>query len=62
MFECQKNITVNFTIQKLINKHISLKQYTNWAILGHVTQNLEFCVKTENEPFSKDSTNVEFPH
>ena len=24
------------------NKHISLKKYTDWAILGHVTQNLEF--------------------
>ena len=27
-------IFVNFTIQKLKNKHISLKKYTNWAILG----------------------------
>jgi hypothetical protein len=38
----KKNIIVNFNIQKLNNKHISLKKYTNWAILGHVTQNLEF--------------------
>ena len=43
MHECQKkNIIVNFIIQKLKNKHISLKKYTDWAILDHVTQNLEF--------------------
>ena len=42
----KKNIIVNFTIQKLKNKHISLKKYTNWAILGHVTQNLEFTSRT----------------
>ena len=38
----KKHIIVSFIIQKLINKHISLKKYTDWAILGHVTQNLEF--------------------
>ena len=38
----KRNIIVNFIIQKLKNKHISLKKYTDWAILGHVTQNLEF--------------------
>ncbi len=38
----KKHIIVNFIIPKLTNKHISLKKYTDWAILGHVTQNLEF--------------------
>ena len=38
----KKNIIVNFIIQKLKNEYISLKEYTNWAILGNVTQNLEF--------------------
>ena len=38
----KRHIIVNFVIQKLKNKHISLKKYTDWAILGHVTQNLEF--------------------
>ena len=38
----KKNIIVNFTIQKLKNKHISLKKYTNWAMLSPVTQDLEF--------------------
>ena len=38
----KKNIIVNFIIQKLKNKHISLKKYTDGEILGHVTQNLEF--------------------
>ena len=33
---------MNSIIQKLNNKHNSLKKYTDWAILGHVTQNLEF--------------------
>ena len=43
MHECQKkNIIVNFIIQKLKNKHISIKKYTDWAILGHVKQYLEF--------------------
>ena len=33
MHECQKNnLIVKFTIQKLKNKHISLKKYTDWAI------------------------------
>ena len=51
MHECQKNnIIVNFIIQKLKNKHISLKKYTDWAILGHVTQNLEFYFSAENVP------------
>ena len=36
------DIIVNFIIQKLKNKYIYLKKYTHWAILGHVTQNLEF--------------------
>ena len=40
MHLCQK--IVNFIIHKLKNKHISLKKCTDWAILGHVTQNLEF--------------------
>ena len=46
----KKNIVVNFIIEKLKSKHIYLKKYTNWAILGHVTQNLEFSCETENEP------------
>ena len=36
----KKHIIVNFIIQKLTNKHIFLKKYTDWAILDHV--NLEF--------------------
>ena len=57
----KKNIIVNFTIQKLKNKHISLKKYTNWAILGHVTQNLEFTSWTTScEP--KSPTNAKIPH
>ena len=32
---------VNFVIQKLKSKHTSLKKYTNWAKLSHVTQDLE---------------------
>ena len=56
MHECQKkNIIVNFVIQKSTNKHISLKKYTDWAILGHVTQNLEFwfqCRKCAPKSFS----------
>ena len=31
MWECQKNISVNFILQKLKSKHTSLKKYTNWA-------------------------------
>ena len=42
----KKNIIVNFIIQKLKSKHISLKKYTNWAMLSHVTQNLEFSCET----------------
>ena len=43
MCECQKeHIIVNFIILKLKNKHISLKKYADWAILGHVTQNFEY--------------------
>ena len=38
----KKHKILNFIIQKLKNKHIFLKKYTDWAILGHVTQNLEF--------------------
>ena len=38
----KKHIIVIFVIQKLENKYISLKKYTDWAILGHVTENLEF--------------------
>ena len=29
-------------VQKLKSKHTSLKNYTNWAKLSHVTQDLEF--------------------
>ena len=49
----KKHIIVNFIIQKLKNKHISLKKYTDWATLGHVTQNLEFwfqCRKCAPKP------------
>ena len=38
----EKHIIVNFIILKLKNKHISLKKYADWAILGHVTQNFEY--------------------
>ena len=31
---CQKNIIVNFIIQKLKSKHTSLKKYTNWDKLS----------------------------
>jgi hypothetical protein len=48
----KKNSIVNFIIQKLKNKHISLKKYTDWAILGHVTQDLEFTSWTTScEPY-----------
>ena len=44
----KKHIIVNFIIQRLKNKHISIKKYTDWAILGHVTQNSEFRSSAEN--------------
>ena len=33
-YDCQKNIIVNFIIQKLKSKHTSLKKYTNWDKLS----------------------------
>ena len=42
----KKTIILNFIIQKLKSKHTSLKKYTNWAMLSHVTQNLEFSCET----------------
>jgi hypothetical protein len=51
----KKNIIVNFIIQKLKNKDISLKKYTDWAILGHVTQNLEFTSWTTSCEPMRDS-------
>ena len=38
----KRNIIENFIVQKLKSKHTSLKKYTNWAKLSHVTQDLEF--------------------
>ena len=46
----KKNIVVIFIIQKLKIKHISLKKYTDWAILGYVTQNLEFWFQRKCAP------------
>ena len=42
----KETIIVNFIIQELKSKHTFLKKYTNWAILSHVTQNLEFSCQT----------------
>ena len=38
----KKIIFVNFIIQNLKSKHSSLKKYTNWGKLSHMTQDLEF--------------------
>ena len=50
----KKHIIVNFIIQKLKNKHIFLKKYTDWANLGHVTQNLELDFSAENVPLRQE--------
>ena len=43
---CFFDMIVNFITQKLKNKHIFLKKYTDWAILGHVIQDFS----AENVP------------
>ena len=53
MCEYKKNIIVNFIIQKLKSKHTSLKTYTNWARLSHVTQDLEFMLNTYSRKYVK---------
>ena len=51
---------MNSIIQKLKNKHISLKKYTDWAILGHVTQNLELTsLTTSCEPIKESVFQVD---
>ena len=53
---CQKNIIVNFMIQKLKNKHNSLKKYTNWAKLSSLV--LREREETKTRYFAPQSSSV----
>ena len=55
----EKGIIVTFIIQKLKSKHISLKKYTNWAMLICVTHTSEFLCETRKwDPLFNNCLNM----
>ena len=51
--ECQKNIIVNFVIQKLKSKPTPIKKYTNWAKLINPAYTYKFQLKTTKEYYDE---------